>query len=127
MPQIDVTVADKNYVLSCAEGDESRLRDMVSMIDEKASSLRGKLGHISESRMLLMTAVMIADELRDTQDAMQELSMQHLEASAQLESMTENTEKYTPQMAGYSDEELAVIIEQIAMEVEGIAHSLTTE
>ena len=69
MSQITVEVMDKSYVLACANGEEERLRALTQYVDQKAKDLSSRLGHINESRLLLMAAVVIADELQEATES----------------------------------------------------------
>lgn len=104
MAQINVTVAGKSYPLACADGDEDRLHKLASYIDSKTSDLTAKLGHISEARLILMAAVLIADELHDT-----------LEGKG-----------HEGLIGTLSEKDLAAVLNEVAMEVEGIADQLVS-
>jgi len=102
MAQITVSVNGKTYPLACAAGEEERLHKLASYVDAKTRDLSGKLGHVAESRLLLMAAVLIADELHDA-----------LEKDG------------GPGLIGaLSEEDLASVLNEVAMEVEGIADRL---
>jgi len=63
MGQISVTFNETTYNLACKDGEEERLARLADYVNMKASSLAGQVGHLTESRLLLMTAILIADEL----------------------------------------------------------------
>lgn len=102
MAQIKVEVAGKDYILGCAEDDKDRLGELAKYVDERASALKEKLGHVAENRLLLMTALVIADELKDS------LKERGLPAH----------------LSGFSSDELAAIIADTAREVEEVADRL---
>jgi cell division protein ZapA len=68
MSQINVMVGGRSYTLSCREGEEARLQRLASHVNRKAEDLSGTLGQMSEPRMLLMSALLVADELFDQKD-----------------------------------------------------------
>lgn len=68
MGQITVSIHDHQYTLACRDGEEERLAGLASYVDGKARSLVTKLGQVSEARLLLMAALLIADELQDVHD-----------------------------------------------------------
>lgn len=100
MAQINVDIAGKTYPLTCAEGDQDRLRKLAAYVDGKATELTGQLGHVSETRLLLMAAVLIADELHDS-----------LEGKGQPSPMT----------VGVSEEEMASVLNDVASNIEAVA------
>nr|WP_310524508.1 cell division protein ZapA [Polymorphobacter sp.] len=65
MGQVVVEIGGRNYPLSCRDGDESHLTQLAAHIAGKADGLTGSLGPMSEPRLLLMAALMVADELHD--------------------------------------------------------------
>ena len=66
---ISLTIAGRNHVISIAPGEEAHLRNMARMIDERVSKLGLAHGQ-AESRMFLVTALVLADELHALQNAM---------------------------------------------------------
>jgi len=69
MPDVSVTVAGKDYKLSCAPGEEERLSMLAALVDNRANNIKTKLRHASDTRLMLMTAILIADELAELQES----------------------------------------------------------
>ena len=65
MGQVSVVIGGRSYPLSCRDGDEPHLSALAAGIAAKADGLVTQLGQMSEARLLLMTALMIADELHE--------------------------------------------------------------
>ena len=65
MGQVIVEIGGRNYPLSCRDGEEGHLQGLAAGIASKAATLTASLGQLSEPRLLLMSALMIADELHD--------------------------------------------------------------
>lgn len=65
MGQVTIAVGGRQYSLVCGDGEEPQLERLASYVDEKVEALSATLGRISESRMLLMASLLIADELMD--------------------------------------------------------------
>lgn len=66
MAQVNVEIAGRSYPLACRDGDEPHLKALTADLARKADSLLASLGPMSEARLMLMTALMVADELHDT-------------------------------------------------------------
>lgn len=66
MAQVTVQIAGRSYPLVCRDGGEPHLQSLAADIARKADTLLASLGPMSEARLMLMTALMIADELHDT-------------------------------------------------------------
>ena len=65
MGQVSVTFNNQEHHLACQDGGEERLTMLADYIEERAQSLVGRMGPVGDTRLLLMTAIMIADELDD--------------------------------------------------------------
>ncbi len=65
MAQVIVEIGGRNYPLSCRDGEEAHLQTLARDIAARAEKLTAGLGAMSEARLLLMAALMIADELHD--------------------------------------------------------------
>lgn len=63
MGMVNVDIGGRSYALSCRDGDEAHLVDLAGDIAEKAASLTRSIGTMTEARLLLMAALMVADEL----------------------------------------------------------------
>lgn len=68
MGQVVVEIGGRNYPLSCRDGDELHLTGLAGEIAAKADGLTRSLGPMSEARLLLMAALMVADELHDSRN-----------------------------------------------------------
>lgn len=62
MGQIRVEVGGRAYPLACKDGEEATLTTLAARVNEKAERLVAQLGHLPESRLLLMSAIMLADD-----------------------------------------------------------------
>ena len=68
MAETIVTFNNKQYHLACRNGEEDRLRNLAEFVDAKADQLKSQMGAITDSRLLLMTAILLADELDDVKN-----------------------------------------------------------
>lgn len=68
MAQVNVEIGGRTYALSCREGGQPHLAALAAGVAEKADKLTTQLGQMSEARLLLMAALMIADELHEAQN-----------------------------------------------------------
>jgi len=66
-----VTVNGRAFPLGCADGEEARTRRLAQYVDSKISEFVSAHGQIGEARLMLLAALVIADELADTNDALQ--------------------------------------------------------
>ena len=66
MANVNIKFNNKDYLLSCDDGQEENLKELASHLDSKYSELKGGLGNIGESKLLLITAVKVMDEYYET-------------------------------------------------------------
>ena len=71
MGQVVLKVNGRDFVVSCADGQEGRLRRLAQYVDAKAGEFAKTLGQVGEARLILLAALAIADELADA-NALQE-------------------------------------------------------
>jgi cell division protein ZapA len=62
MPEVTITIGGRNFEVSCQEGEEHYLKSAAAMLDIEAQSLIEQVGRLSESRVLLMAGLMLADK-----------------------------------------------------------------
>ena len=65
MANINVKFNNKDYLLSCDDGQEESLKELASYLDSKYSELKKNLGNIGESKLLLITAIQMVDDYFD--------------------------------------------------------------
>jgi cell division protein ZapA len=72
MGQIVVKVNGRDFPLSCADGQESRIRRLAQYVDAKIGEFVRTTGQVGEARLILLAALVIADELSDSNEALQQ-------------------------------------------------------
>ncbi len=72
MGQVAVTVNGRSYRFACGDGEEARLGELAAFVKGRVEELKGRFGNAGEERMLLMAALVIADELWDARAALAE-------------------------------------------------------
>ena len=65
MANIDIKFNNKDYLLSCEDGQEENLKKLADYLDSKYSELKKDLGNIGESKLMLITAIKMVDEYFD--------------------------------------------------------------
>jgi cell division protein ZapA len=68
MGQVVVTVNGRAFPLNCDDGEEPRIRRLAQYVDGKIGDFVKTHGQIGEARLILLAALVIADELSDTND-----------------------------------------------------------
>ncbi len=65
MANVNIKFNNKDYLLSCDDGQEEDLKSLTKFLDKKYSNLREKLGNIGENKLLLITSIQVIDEYFD--------------------------------------------------------------
>ena len=66
MANVNIKFNGKDFLLSCDDGQEEHLEELLTHINEKFSNLKEDLGNIGENKLLLITSVQIMDEYFET-------------------------------------------------------------
>jgi cell division protein ZapA len=65
MGEVAITVNGRSYRFQCGDGEEARFRELAAYVMSRMDGLKREHGNIGEERLLLMTALMITDDLWD--------------------------------------------------------------
>ena len=65
MANVDIKFNNKDYLLSCDDGQEKNLKELAKHLDSKYNELKKNLGNIGESKLLLITAIQMVDDYFD--------------------------------------------------------------
>lgn len=69
MGQVAVTINGRSYRFDCGDGEEARLGELAAYVKERVEQLGRDFGKAGEDRLILMAALLIADELWDARAA----------------------------------------------------------
>ena len=73
MPEISVDVGGRNYRLICGQGEEEHLTELARLIDAEARALSRGRAQMANDRLMLMSALMVADRLYEAEKRVEEL------------------------------------------------------
>ena len=65
MANVNIKFNNKDYLLSCDDGQEESLKKLTKFLDKKYSELKDRLGNIGENKLLLITTIKLIDEYFD--------------------------------------------------------------
>ena len=68
MANVNIKFNNKDYLLSCDDGQEESLKKLTHFLDKKYSELKDKLGNIGENKLLLITTIQLIDEYFDLKE-----------------------------------------------------------
>ena len=73
MAQVNATIAGRQFRLACEDGQEDHLQSLAKDIDQRIIDLRRKFGEIGDTRLTVMAALMLADQLVEAEQKMRRL------------------------------------------------------
>lgn len=114
MPTLPLSIHGQTYRIACDEGQEAHLERLGAYLNERCEQLAGSVGHIKEDLLLVMAALLIADELSDVT-----AELQDLRAALGQTGATDG-----PSAREQAEERVAQTIEALSRRVETIAQTL---
>ena len=66
MANVSIKFNGKEYLLSCDDGQEEHLEELLIQLNQKFNDLKNNLGNLGENKLLLITAVKVIDEYHET-------------------------------------------------------------
>lgn len=109
MSQVAVTVNGRPYKVACDDGQEPRIRRLAQYVDARVGEFVKTVGQVGEARLLLLAALVIADELSDANEALQQEESRNRAAASE---------------AGGAAEAAADGVHDLAQRIEAIAARL---
>jgi len=73
MPQVSVTINGRQFRMACEDGEEARVTHLAEDLDARIVQLRGRFGEIGDTRLTVMAALALADELSEVKEKLQRL------------------------------------------------------
>ncbi|MEM7170671.1 MAG: cell division protein ZapA [Pseudomonadota bacterium] len=113
MAQLSLTINKRGYEITCDDGQENRLRQLGSYIDEKVGELVNSVGQVGEARLLVMASLLICDEL--------------LEAKLKLagkQDQANGSAKPVAAADAQAEDEAAKLLEACALRIQTIAERM---
>ena len=87
MPEIEIKIGGRSFEVACQEGEQDFLISAAAMLNSEAEVLASQIGHIPESRMLLMAGLMLADRTAGVEDQLAELRQTLANKEAEIEAL----------------------------------------
>jgi cell division protein ZapA len=73
MAQINVTINGRQFRMACENGEEARLTRLAEELDGRIRQLRASFGEIGDTRLTVMAALALADELSEVKEKLRRL------------------------------------------------------
>jgi len=76
MAQVTVEVNGRPYAVGCEDGQEQHLLDLARLFDQQVRHVSADMGQLGDTRLFLMGALLLADELSDAKGRLASLQME---------------------------------------------------
>ena len=116
MSEVTVDIAGRSYRLGCGPDEEEHLTGLATMLDTEARALLRQFGQMSEGRLLLMTALMVADRLAEAQDNTYQTEQRLAQSEKLAESRAQPSDMFGPER----EEELTNRINALVAQIESM-------
>ena len=122
MPEVEIEIGGRRFEVACRSGEEDYLISAATALNQEASNIGQQLGRLSESRMLLMAGLMLADQMGNLKDKLAkrdvELTVAHSEISKLQAQLSASS------LSGNESEELASAFEKTLTDIADKAERL---
>lgn len=109
---VTVTINGSDYPMACAPGEEDKVKALGERIDSVASQIAAASGSIGESRLLVMAALILTDQLS-------ELEQKSPASKSQSEALASGPQNGADDSS--RDDQMAEMIEQLASRLEALS------
>jgi cell division protein ZapA len=119
MAQVSVSIGGRTYRMACDDGQEEHLMKLAGDLDARISQLREAFGEIGDTRLTVMAAIMVSDEVSELRRRMRLLEQEvegFKEARVAAVERLDSAERTT-----------AHSLEKVAERIERLAHALNGE
>ena len=62
MAEVDITINERSYRISCKDGEEERIKSLAILINNQVQKLSEKIGQLGEARMILLASLVLLDK-----------------------------------------------------------------
>jgi cell division protein ZapA len=81
MANVSIKFNGKEFLLSCDDGQEEHLEELLIQINQKFNDLKNNLGNLGENKLLLITAIKVMDEYHETKKKVEQKKIELKELS----------------------------------------------
>lgn len=122
MAHVSVTINGRSFRMACDDGQEDHLLRLAAEVNGKVDQLKGAFGEIGDTRLTVMAAIMVADELADTR---RRLKAAETELNALREARAVSVERADEREAllAHTLDDAAASIERLTSHLTGLSKS----
>ncbi len=87
MANVSIKFNGKDFLLSCEDGQEEHLEELLIQINQKFNELKNDLGSLGENKLLLITAVKVMDEYHETKKKVEQKQNELMNLSSKFKEL----------------------------------------
>ena len=118
MAEVTVTIAGRPYRMACGEGEEQHIVGLAADLDRRLAALRAHFGEVGDTRLLIMAALTVEDELA--------AAKQRASTAEQQAEMLQAAQRDAVSRSSQSQAEVAAQIDTAAAAVERLVEALNS-
>jgi cell division protein ZapA len=120
MPEIKLSIGGRDFQVACQEGEENFLTDAANLLNSESQNLVSQLGRLSESRMLLMAGLMLADRMINLEKSINEREKQIEQKEIDLEKSISDAKVASDSKPAFATE-ISELLTKTAKRLESVA------
>ena len=67
MAEVDITINERSYRISCKDGEEERIKSLATLINNQVLKLSERIGQLGEARMILLASLVLLDKSEEVE------------------------------------------------------------
>ena len=87
MPEVNIDIGGRSFEVACQDGEEHFLQSAANLLDAEAQVINSQIGRMPESRMLLMSGLMLADKTAGLEEQLRQLTDKLAKQEALIEEL----------------------------------------
>lgn len=124
MAHVSVTINGRQFRMACDDGQEDHLLRLAAEVNGKVDQLKGAFGEIGDTRLTVMAAIMVADELADTRRRLKAAETELVTLRETRTLMVERSDEREARLAHTLDD-AAASIERLAAQLNGLGRTVS--
>ena len=120
MTELEISIGGRIFSVACDNEEQEKVKQAASLINEEADAIQNQLGRLPESKMLLLSALMIADRLADS-DSESKMLKEKSEELLNLKNKNKQLEQRKNSVEIYC-QNLEKLVEKVLVRLEKISN-----
>ena len=120
MTELEISIGGRIFSVACDNEEQEKVKQAASLINEEADAIQNQLGRLPESKMLLLSALMIADRLADS-DSESKMLKEKSEELLNLKNKNKQLEQQKNSVEIYC-QNLEKLVEKVLVRLEKISN-----